>query len=93
MNFNGKVAPVYRVVEESLTEFGKIGILVNSVSLDSVSPSNNRGIDYTEENDLSFMGRTGFDRENANLICFLVSDESSYISVQNIQKDGCRKKK
>ena len=41
---------------------------------------------------LSFMGRTGSDRENANLICFLASDEASYISGQNIQIDGCRKK-
>lgn len=35
---------------------------------------------------------TGTDRENANLICFLASDEASYISGQNIQIDGCRKK-
>ena len=32
------------------------------------------------------------DMENANLICFLASDEASYISGQNIQIDGCRKK-
>ena len=32
------------------------------------------------------------DMENANLICFLASDESSYISGQNIQIDGCRKR-
>lgn len=30
--------------------------------------------------------------ENANLICFLASDDASYISGQNIQIDGCRKK-
>ncbi|MBQ9131500.1 MAG: hypothetical protein IJX62_03400 [Clostridia bacterium] len=29
---------------------------------------------------------------NANLICFLASDEASYIAGQNIQIDGCRKK-
>ena len=68
------------------------GVLVNSVSPGSVSPSNNHDIDYTEENQLSFMGRTGSDRENANLICFLASEEASYISGQNIQIDGCRKK-
>lgn len=38
------------------------------------------------------MGRTGSDAENAALICFLASDEASYISAQNIQIDGCRRK-
>ena len=68
------------------------GVLVNSVSPGSVSSSDNYNIDHTEESQLSFMGRTGSDRENANLICFLASDEASYISAQNIQIDGCRKK-
>ncbi len=68
------------------------GILVNSVSPGSVSPSENRDVNYTEPSELSFMGRTGSDMENANLICFLASDDASYISGQNIQIDGCRKK-
>jgi 3-oxoacyl-[acyl-carrier protein] reductase len=68
------------------------GVLVNCVSPGSVSPSDNHDIDYTAESALSFMGRTGSDRENANLICFLASDEASYIAGQNIQIDGCRKK-
>lgn len=68
------------------------GILVNSVSPGSVSPSDNDDINYTEPSELSFMGRTGNDMENANLICFLASDDASYISGQNIQIDGCRKK-
>lgn len=63
------------------------GILVNAVS-----PAENGNIDYSEESTLSFMGRTGTDRENAHLICFLASDEASYIAGQNIQIDGCRKK-
>lgn len=68
------------------------GILVNSVSPGSVSPSDNEDMDYSEPSELSFMGRTGTDAENANLICFLASNEASYISGQNIQIDGCRKK-
>lgn len=68
------------------------GVLVNSVSPGSVSPSDISDIDYTVESQLSFIGRTGSDRENANLICFLASNEASYISGQNIQIDGCRKK-
>ncbi len=68
------------------------GITVNSVSPGSVSPARNPDIDYFEPNQLSFMGRTGTDRENADLICFLASDKAGYISGQNIQIDGCRKK-
>ena len=68
------------------------GVTVNSVSPGSVSPATNPDITYTEESTLSFMGRTGSGLENANLICFLASDEASYISGQNIQIDGCRKK-
>ena len=68
------------------------GVLVNSVSPGSVSPSENPDVDSFTSTDLSFMGRTGTQAENANLICFLASDEASYISGQNIQIDGCRKK-
>ena len=48
--------------------------------------------DVPEPTELSFTGRTGTHTENANLICFLASDEASYISGQNYQVDGCRKK-
>ena len=73
-------------------EVANQGILVNSVSPGSVSPAECSDIDYTQESSLPYMGRTGSDRENANLICFLASDEASYITGQNIQIDGCRKK-
>lgn len=68
------------------------GVLVNAVSPGSVSPSGELDIDYTQPSELSFMGRTGSGRENADLICFLASEEAGYISGQNIQIDGCRKK-
>ena len=68
------------------------GVLVNAVSPGSVSPSAEHDIDFYKPSELSFMGRTGTDRENADLICFLASDKASYISGQNIQIDGCRKK-
>ena len=67
------------------------GVLVNCVSPGSVSPSENGDMDYCVPSDLAYMGRTGSDNENANLICFLASDEASYISGQNIQIDGCRR--
>lgn len=68
------------------------GVLVNAVSPGSVSPSNVEDYNYTQPSQLSFMGRTGSDLENAELICFLASNRASYISGQNIQIDGCRKK-
>jgi len=68
------------------------GVLVNCVSPGSVSSSANPDVNSFTPSELSFMGRTGTDMENANLICFLASDEASYISGQNIQIDGCRKK-
>lgn len=67
-------------------------VLVNAVSPGSVSPSENDDYNHTISTELSFLGRTGSDMENANLIYFLASDEASYISGQNIQIDGCRKK-
>lgn len=68
------------------------GVLVNSVSPGSVSDSSNPDMDSFSESELAFMGRTGTNNENADLICFLASDKASYISGQNIQIDGCRKK-
>lgn len=73
-------------------EVSHLGVTVNSVSPGSVSSSKNLDIDYTEPSELSFSGRTGSDRENADLICFLASEKAGYISGQNIQIDGCRKK-
>ncbi len=68
------------------------GVTVNAVSPGSVSPSEISDIDHTQPSTLSFAGRTGSGRENADLICFLASDKAGYISGQNIQIDGCRKK-
>lgn len=68
------------------------GVRINAVSPGSVNDSNDPDIDATSPSELSFSGRTGSDRENAELIAFLSSDKASYINGQNIQIDGCRKK-
>jgi 3-oxoacyl-[acyl-carrier protein] reductase len=73
-------------------EVAEKGIIVNAVSPGSVSPSSVENCDHVQPSELSFMGRTGSINENAELICFLASNEASYISGQNIQIDGCRKK-
>ena len=85
----GAVIAMTKALAKEVTDKG---VLVNAVSPGSVSPGENFDIDYTQPSELSFMGRTGSDRENAELICFLASDKASYISGQNIQIDGCRKK-
>ena len=73
-------------------EVAEQGITVNAVSPGTVSPSNIEDIDYVQPNDFCYMRRTGSDRENAELICYLASESAAYISGQNIQIDGCRKK-
>ena len=85
----GAIITMTKALAKEVTEKG---VLVNCVSPGSVSPSQNEDMDFFRPSDLSFMGRTGTDRENANLILFLASDEASYIACQNIQIDGCRKK-
>ncbi len=67
-------------------------VSVNAVSPGTVSPSDNPDMTFHRESDLSYMGRTGTAEENAALICFLAGDEANYISGQNIQIDGCRKR-
>ena len=67
------------------------GITVNAVSPGTVSSSVNPDINSFVPHESSYIGRSGTNAENANLICFLASEQSSYISGQNIQIDGCRK--
>lgn len=85
----GAVISMTKALAKEVTDKG---ITVNCVSPGSVSPSEQNDIEFVEQSELAFMGRTGSPLENANLICFLASDEASYISGQNIQIDGCRKK-
>ena len=68
------------------------GITVNATSPGTVSPSNIDDYDHIQESSMNYMSRTGSNMENADLICFLASDAASYISGQNIQIDGVRKK-
>ena len=96
---NGKMAH-YSATKGAVISFTKAlakevadsGVLVNAVSPGSVSPSAEEDVDFTQPSELSYLGRTGSDRENADLICFLASDRASYITGENIQIDGCRRK-
>ena len=72
-------------------EVAENNITVNAVSPGTVSPAEIEDIDYVAPTDVCYSGRTGSVRENAELICFLASDNAAYINGQNIQIDGCRK--
>ncbi len=84
----GAIIAMTKALAKEVTEQG---ILVNSVSPGTVSAGNDGDDDFVKTN-ASFLGRTGTLNENANLICFLASDESGYISGQNIQIDGLRRR-
>jgi NAD(P)-dependent dehydrogenase (short-subunit alcohol dehydrogenase family) len=66
-------------------------VTVNAISPGSVSDPRNEDIDFVSPSALPYMGRTGSDRENAELICYLASNAAGYVSGQNIQIDGCRR--
>ena len=63
------------------------GIYVNCVSPGMVNAS-----DELQLTDVTYAGRWGEPEEFSNVICFLASDEATYVCGQNIQIDGCRKK-
>ena len=73
-------------------EVAGTGVTVNATSPGSVSDSANPDMDFASDTDLSYMGRTGSGNENAGLVCYLASEAASYVSGQNIQIDGCRKR-
>ncbi len=92
VHYSATKGAVIAMTKALAKEVAAQGVTVNSISPGSVSPSENDDMDYSQPSELSFMGRTGTDRENAELICFIASEEAGYISGQNIQIDGCRKK-
>ena len=91
VQYSATKAAVIAISSALAKEVTEQGVLVNTVSPGSVSDSANPDIDHHSPTGLCFMGRTGTDRENANLICFLASEDASYIAGQNILIDGCRK--
>lgn len=91
-HYSATKAAVIAMTKSIAKEVAADGVLINCVSPGSVSPSDNKDVNHYINSELSYMGRTGTDMENANLICFLASDDASYISGENIMIDGCRKK-
>lgn len=92
VHYSATKGAVISMTKALAKEVSEKGVTVNAISPGSVSPSDIENVNHTQPSELSYMGRTGSDMENADLICFLASDKASYISGQNIQIDGCRKK-
>lgn len=96
---NGTMAPysatkgaVIAMTKALAKEVANKGITVNCTAPGTVSSSEDEDIDAYTPSDVNYMNRTGTDRENADLICFLASDKASYITGQTVQIDGCRRK-
>jgi len=66
-------------------EVGPHNITVNAISPGNIS------VDGTDRSGMSFLERSGTPEECAHAICFLASDDASFISGQNYQVDGSRK--
>lgn len=92
VHYSATKGAVISMTKALAKEVAEQGVTVNCVSPGTVSSSKNEDIDSFTPSELNYMGRTGTDRENADLICFLASDQASYIAGQNILIDGCRKK-
>ena len=78
----GAIVGFTRALAKELTPHG---VLVNAVSPGTIG-------DDPHPSDFNFLGRFGSSEECANMVCFLASDEASYISGQNYVVDGCRRR-
>lgn len=99
----GSVAGVYgnaNMVDYSMTK-GAVSSFTKAlakevadkgITVNNVVPGSVRNEGSNRETELCYMGRRGELEEYAYLICFLASDKAAYISGQDYQIDGCRKK-
>ena len=92
VHYSATKGAIIAMTQALAKEVAEKGICVNAVSPGTVTSSEKKDYYLSTENAKNYMGRTGSGMENADLICFLASDAASYISGQNIQIDGCRKK-
>ena len=91
-HYSATKGAVIAMTQALAKEVASNGITVNAVSPGTVNPTEPYSYELTQESAMNYMGRTGTPMENAELIAFLASKEAGYISGQNIQIDGCRKK-
>lgn len=67
-------------------------VAAQGITVNNVVPGSVRNEGAGKETDMSYMNRRGELEEYAYLICFLASDKAAYISGQDYQIDGCRRK-
>ena len=63
----------------------------SGITVNTVSPGNIKLEGEVDNLNLSFIQRSGTTDECANVVCFLASDDASFVSGQNYLVDGCRK--
>jgi NAD(P)-dependent dehydrogenase (short-subunit alcohol dehydrogenase family) len=94
VHYSASKGAVIAMTKALAKEVANKGVTVNCISPGSVSYADD--IDAVQHDGFGYQAtyiqRSGSHRENANLICFLSSDDADYIVGQNIQIDGCRKK-
>lgn len=78
----GAIHSFTKALSKQVAEYG--------INVNTVAPGNIRE-DLTVGADMSFMGRAGSYEECANVICFLASEEASYVTGQCYTVDGGRK--
>lgn len=93
VHYSATKGAVISMTKALAKEVANKGVTVNCISPGSVSYADD--IDTVQHDGFGYQAtyiqRSGSHRENANLICFLSSDDADYIVGQNIQIDGCRK--
>ncbi len=80
----GALASFTKALAKEVAEFG--------ITVNNVVPGNVLNEGSIDNQNLSYIPRSGRLQEFAYLICFLASDKASYISGQDHLIDGCRKK-
>lgn len=85
----------YSMTKGAVSSFTKAlakEVALQGITVNNVVPGTVRNEGTKAESDLCYMGRAGELEEYAYLICFLASDKAAYISGQDYQIDGCRKR-
>lgn len=85
----------YSMTKGAISSFTKAiakEVAAQGITVNNVVPGTVKNEDTNPVTDVCGMGRKGELEEYAYLICFLASDKAAYISGQDYQIDGCRRK-
>ena len=89
--YGSSKAAMISLTRTSARELASFGIRVNAVAPGLIDTEMGGKMDEKYQADMisrSDLGRKGTPEEVANVVCFLASDESSYITGQVIRIDG-----